>query len=91
MTHLNDYVNVRAQVLEYYSGFPESYGLDSRFSREYIYEGILNPRLSPKQIQEYGMIHGFPNFHGLYYQSPTSDFKFINEPGRILNVSSSPK
>ena len=91
MTHLNDYVNVRAQVLEYYSGFPESYGLDSRFSREYIYEGILNPRLSPKQIQEYGMINGFPNFHGLYYQSPTSDFKFINEPGRILNVSSSPK
>jgi len=91
MAHLPDYVNVRAQMLEYYTGFPDSYGLDSTFSREYIYEGILNPRLSPSQIREYGTVRGFPNFHGLIYHSPTSDYKFINEPGRILNVSSSPK
>ena len=86
-----DYKNVRAQVLEYYTAYPESYGIDSAFSKEYVYEGILNPRLSPTQIKEYGFIKGFPNFHGLFYHSPAANTRFINEPGRILNVSSSPK
>lgn len=90
MTYLpSRYRNVRAQIMEYFTGYPESYNMDARFNREYIYKGIPNPRIRPAQIQEYGMLKGWPNFHGLYYHSPKSEYNFINEPGRFLNVQSS--
>jgi hypothetical protein len=90
MTYVpNQYRSLRAQVMEYFSGYPETFNLDSRFSREYIYECIPNPRLRPAQIEEYGMLPGWPNFHGLFYHSPKSEYNFVNEPGRFLNVQSS--
>ncbi len=94
--YLNTYVPgryraLRAQVMEYYSGYPETCGMDSRFNREYIYECIPNPRLRPAQIDELGTLSGWPNFHGLFYHSPKSEYHFINEPGRFLNVQSSDK
>lgn len=86
------YRALRAQYMEYYTGYPESFGAgSSNFMREYIYECIPNPRLRPAQIEEYGMKPGWPNFHGLFYESPKSEYNFINEPGRFINVQSSAK
>jgi len=85
------YRSLRAQVMEYFTGYPESYNMDSRFNREYIYDCIPNPRLRPAQIEEMGMLSGWPNFHGLFYHSSKSEYNFINEPGRFLNVQSSDK
>ena len=90
MTYLPErYRSLRAQVMEYFSGYPETFNLDTRFAREYIYECIPNPRLRPAQIDEMGMLPGWPNFHGLFYHTPKSEYNFINEPGRFLNVQSS--
>lgn len=89
MCYYGSYRNVRAQILSYYTGFPETVGLDSRFSKEYIYDCIPAPRLSPSQIRNYGLIDGYTNFHGMVFATPKSKTQFINEPGRVVNVSSS--
>ena len=91
MCYTDTYKNVRAGMLQYYTGYPEAYGMDRQFSKEYIYDCIPNPRLSPSQIKDCGEIAGFSNFHGLFFTSPKSGTRFINEPGRIVNVSSSVK
>lgn len=91
MCYTETYKNVRAAMLTYYTGYPEAYGMDRQFSKEYIYDCIPNPRLSPSQIKEFGQIEGFSNFHGLFFACPKSGTRFINEPGRIVNVSSSVK
>jgi hypothetical protein len=91
MCYNETYKNVRASILTYYTGYPEAYGMDRQFSKEYIYDCIPNPRLSPSQIKEFGQIEGFTNFNGLVFASPKSGTRFINEPGRIVNVSSSVK
>jgi len=92
MMHLpNQYRGLRAQRLEYYTGYPESHALDSRLTREYIYDCIPNPRIRPAQIEEMGKVACWPNFHGLFYESVKSEYHFINEPGRIINVQSSDK
>lgn len=91
MTHLPNYRGVRAQVMEYYTGYPESYAMDSRFNREYYYDCIPNPRIRQSQADEFGRVSAWPNFHGLFYYSPKSDYEFINQPGRIINVPSSNK
>lgn len=83
-----NYRGLRAQYMEYYTGYPETCGLGSRFNREYIYECIPNPRIRASQVEQLGTLSGWPNFHGLFYHSPKSDYHFINEPGRILNVQS---
>jgi hypothetical protein len=89
MAHMPEYANVRATILSYYTGYPEAYGMDRQFSKEYIYNCIPNPRLSPSQLKEFGTIRGFSNFHGLFFASQKSGVRFINQPGRIINVSSS--
>jgi hypothetical protein len=85
------YRGLRAQFMEYYTGYPESTGMDSSFNREYIYECIPNPRIRPSQVDILGTMTGWPNFHGLFHYSEKSDYHFINEPGRMINVPSSDK
>lgn len=87
----SSYRGLRAQLLEYFTGYPETHGIDSRFTREYIYECIPNPRLRPSQIDNFGLQRGWPNFHGLFYHSEKSEYHFINQPGRFLDVPSSDK
>jgi hypothetical protein len=92
ITHLpSNYRGIRAQFMEYYTGYPETRAMDSSFAREYIYECIPNPRVRPSQVDHLGTLPGFPNFHGLFHYSEKSNYHFINEPGRFLNVQSSSK
>ena len=91
VTHLPDYRGVRAQYMEYYSGYPETRPMDSTFTREYIYECIPNPRIRRSQGDDLGMLPGYPNFHGVFHYSEKSNYHFINEPGRFINVPGSSK
>ena len=85
------YRGLRAQYMEYYTGYPETTAMGSDFNREYIYECIPNPRIRPAQVEHLGTLPGFPNFHGLFSHCEKSDYHFINEPGRAINVQSSDK
>lgn len=87
----NEYRGLRAQFMEYYTGYPETQAMGAQLTREYIYECIPNPRIRSSQADHLGLLPGFPNFHGLFYHTTKSNYHFINEPGRLINVPSSDK
>lgn len=80
---------IRALQMSYFVEYEESYVFDRRFTREAIYEGFPNPRLTVSQEERLGEINAFPNFHGMYTETGKyfSRYLFTNEPRSILNVS----
>jgi hypothetical protein len=79
---------IRAQQMRYYGDYIEGYGFDRRFSRDIIFDAILNPRLTTTQENDLGFINALPNFHGMYTQTGgiRSGYMFPNDPRSILNV-----
>jgi len=84
---------IRAQRLDYYTNYEESYSFDREFNREAMFDSFPNPRLTSTQEEKLGFVNAFPNFHGMYTVTSKyfSQFLFANDPRSILNVSDSDK
>ena len=79
---------IRALQLSYFADYEESYVFDKRFTRDVIFDGFPNPRLTGSQEESLGFVNAFPNFHGMYTTTGGyfSRYLFPNEPRSILNV-----
>ena len=84
---------IRAQQIEYYGKYEESYAFDRQFTREAMFATIPNPRISAKQETALGFVNAFPNFHGMFTETGKyfSPFLFANDPRSILNVPDNSK
>jgi len=66
--------------------YPDYYHLDTYITSQSLLDCIPNPRLPKKNLLEKGVVPSIPNFHGLFIQSKSVDFKFINDERSILYV-----
>jgi len=80
---------IRAQQLQYYGRYEESFAFDSQFTRDVIFDTIPNPRISGPQETSLGFIPAFPNFHGMFTETSKyfSPFLFANDPRSMIYVS----
>ena len=71
--------------LSYYTGYPDAGRFDKYFMADAIFECIPNPRISPSEQTELGVVEGYVDFHGgiIPCMHNRSLLKFINERGRI--------
>lgn len=79
---------IRAQHLQYYGNYEESYAFDAQFTRDVMFDTIPNPRISGPQETALGFINAFPNFHGMFTETGKyfSPFLFANDPRSIIHV-----
>lgn len=76
----------RVTPMEYMIGYPDSYGLDGKLVTHTLLDCIPNPRLTPGQLTEMGLIRAFPNCHGGFTPCEWSQFLIPNDPRSLMNV-----
>ena len=83
-------MGMRINRLDFYHEFDDYMVSSKSFFADMVFDCIPNPRVTPSQQQEMGVVSAFPNFHGGLNETPTnvSPYKLLNETGRFPDVSS---
>jgi hypothetical protein len=73
----------------YYTQWPDYCNLDRYITANSKFDGIINPRMTPKVQSELRLERAWPNFHGHYFPCEKSSFRFFNDERSMFNVQSS--